>query len=167
VAYATATDLAARYDENTIKDLASDTGEPVDDITTDPKVLAALDDASGRVESAITVARIYSAADLAGLTGNTLALLKRITCELAMVFLIQRRPEKYADEALERMKAGAEDFLDRLRKGERLFAVEAARDAGLPEIDGPSAITYNRLNMIPDRTRNFYPSRKSRLPLGR
>jgi len=91
MAYATPTDLSARFDEAIIKDLASDTGDPVDNITTDTKVLAALDDASGRIESACTVSRLYSPDDLAGLTGNTLALLKRITCELAMAYLMGRR----------------------------------------------------------------------------
>lgn len=167
MAYATPADLAARFDENTIKDLASDTGEPVADITNDQKVLAALADASGRIDGALTVARMYTAADLEGLTGNSLALLKRIVCSLAMAYMIERRPEKYANEGPSAAKKEAEEYIDRLRKGERLFDVEVVRDAGLPEIDGPSAIDYRRLNLLPDRTRHFYPSRVSRLPIDR
>jgi len=167
MAYAAPADLAARYDETTLKDLASDTGDPVADITTDTNVLAALDDASGRVQSAVSVSRLYSAVELAALTGVSLSLLKRITCELAMVFMLERRPEKYGDEYTGRLRQSSEDYLDRLRRGERLFDVEAAKDAGLPTIDGPTAIEYRTLNMVTNRTRNFYPSKASRLPLGR
>lgn len=167
MSYASPADLTARFDENTIKDLASDTGEPVADITNDQKVLAALADASGRIDSALTVSRMYTPVDLAALTGNSLALLKRIVCSLAMAYLIERRPEKYGGEGVSAAKKDAEEFIDRLRKGERLFDVEAAKDAGLPEIDGPTTTTYRELNLIPDRTRNFYPVRADRLPLGR
>jgi hypothetical protein len=39
--------------------------------------------------------------------------------------------------------------LDRLRKGERLFpSIDAAREAGKPSIDGPSALDYERLNLL-------------------
>ncbi len=167
MAHASPADLTARFDENTIKDLASDTGEPVADITNDQKVLAALADASGRIDGALTVSRMYTAADLAGLTGNSLALLKRIVCSLAMAYLIERRPEKYGGEGVSTAKREAEEYIDRIRKGERLFDVEVAKDAGLPEVDGPTAADYRDLNLIPDRTRNFYPVRAGRLPLGR
>ncbi len=170
MAYASASDLTARYDTRIIQDLASDTGTAVSSgaLATDAKVAAALDDASGRIDSALTVARIYSTDDLDDLTGNSLALLKRITCELAMAFLISRRQEKLLDGSVAEVEQKSEDYLDRLRKGERLFGeAESAKDAGLPSVDGPTAVQYNELNLLPDRTRNFYPSRASRLPLGR
>lgn len=167
MAYADSDDLIARYDEQTLKDLASDTGDPVADISTDTAVTAALNDASGRVQSAVSVSRLYSATELAALTGSSLALLKRITCELAMVFMLERRPEKYGDEYTRRLRQSSEDYLERLRKGERLFDVEVAKDAGLPSIDGPTTVDARNLNLITTRTQNFYPSKASRLPLGR
>jgi len=170
MAYATATDLTARFDWRIIADLVSDDGSQVSEgsLASDDKVDAALDDASGRIESALTVARIYSTTDLAALTGNSLAMLKRITCELAMTFLIGRRQEKFLDPSLAAVEEKAEQYLDRLRKGERLFGgQDEAQGAGLPTIDGPTVTTYETLNLLPERTRNFYPHRSSRLPLGR
>jgi phage gp36-like protein len=170
MAYASSSDLTARYDSRIIRDLASDTGTPVSEgaLATDTRVSAALDDASGRIDSALTVARIYSTDDLDALTGNSLALLKRITCELAMAFLISRRQEKMLDGSTAEVEQKGEDYLDRLRKGERLFGeAEAAKDAGLPSVDGPTSVEYAELNLLPDRTKHFFPSRASRLPTTR
>ncbi|MCP4539915.1 MAG: hypothetical protein GY832_22475 [Chloroflexi bacterium] len=168
MAFADSSDLSTRFDARTIKDLASDTGEPAGSVDNDI-VTAALEDGAGRIRSAATVARIYSDDDLDALTGDSLSLIKRLNCELAMAYLMGRRPEKYGDEdgGFKQVKQDVDDFLDRLRKGERLFGVEANLNAGLPTIDGPSAVTYDRLNLIPDRTQNFYPHRGTRLPLGR
>lgn len=167
-AYASSSDLSARFDETIIKDLASDSGEPVVDISSDAKVSAALDDSSGRIDAAVLVAGIYAVTDLTALTGNSLALLKRLTCELAMCDLMRRRQDPEVYEKLAFMKKDVEDYLDRLRKGERLFgAVDDAIGAGKPTIDGPTATDYQRLNIITVRTRNFYPGIASRLPIGR
>jgi len=167
--HATASDLTARYDVRTIRDLASDTGTAVaaDALAADPTVAAALLDASGRMDAAVLVGRMYTAAQLAALTGNSLALRRRICCDLAMGYLIARRPEKYGAESLKAVQQAGEEYLERLRKGERIFEVAAVQDAQLPEIDGPTTTQYSTLNLLPDRTRNFYPSRASRLPTDR
>ena len=83
-----------------------------------------------------------------------------------MSSLLRRRPGRYSEIA-ESVKE-YEEYLDRLRKGERIFggAIENRQD-GLPDIDGPTIATYERLNLIPDRTHNFYSSRSSRLPIDR
>ena len=170
MAYATSSDLTARFDRRIIADLATDEGVEVSEssLSSNTAVDAALDDASGRIDAALTVARIYTTDDLDALTGNSLALLKRITCELAMTFLIGRRQEKLLDQSLAAVEEKAEAYLDRLRKGERLFgAVDAAKGAGLPTVDGPTAVKYDTLNLLPDRTRNFYPHRAGRLPIGK
>lgn len=172
-------DLIARCDERVLQDLCSDTNTPIEDLSTDDRIVSSLQSGGGRVEAACRVASIYTIDQLEELelesspgvyvNANALALYKDIVCQLALVKLLRRRPEKYADDAITEMKAEAEEYLDRLRKGERLFSIEDAPHpgAGLPTIDGPTAITYQRLNMIPDRTKNFYPARKSRLPIGR
>ncbi len=167
MAHATPADLTDRFDARTIADLASDTGEPVENLNTDAKVLAALDDASGRFEAAVLVSNLYSTTDLSGLTGNSLALKKRIVCDLAMVNLLRRRPERFGAEAIKAAEDSGEAYLEMLRKGQRLFDVDAAQDAGLPDIDGPTTIQYSTLNLIPDRTKNFYPFRATRLPTDR
>lgn len=167
MSYADPSDLACRFDEQTLKDIASDTGEPVADITGDTNILAALEDASGEVDAALQVAKTYSAADLAALTGNSLGLLKRIVCEKAMVFLLARRPEKFASDFFEAMYKRSEDYLERIRSGTRVFDVDNNKDAGLPTLDGPHTVDWQNLNLITARTRNFYPNYKERLPLGR
>lgn len=169
MAHAVAADLIARYDTRTIQDLASDTGTEVaaEDLATNDNVTAALEDASGRMDAAVLTGKMYTLAQLEALTDNSLALRKRICCDLAMGYLMGRRPEKYGAESLRAMQQAGEEYLERLRKGERLFYVVAVQDAQLPEIDGPSIIQYETMNLIPDRTRNFYPSRASRLPTNR
>jgi phage gp36-like protein len=164
--YAIPTDLAARKDTRTIADLASDSGTPVPDITVDPNVLAALSDASGEIDSALLVGGEYQPADLTSLSDNSLAKLKRITCELAMAFLYARRP-KYDEEGYELALDRAEEWLDKLRKGERVFNVAADIDAGVIEVDGPTVTTYRQINLLRDRVRNTFPSRGSGLPVGR
>jgi phage gp36-like protein len=169
MALATPSDMIARYDERSIADLLSDTGDPVEsaDLATDTKLLAALESASGRVEAAVLVSNNYTAAELAGLTGNSLALLKDIVCDIAMARLLRRRPEKIGEDSLASIAKESEDYLDRLRNGDRLFDVPAHREAGTPSVDGPTAVDYQNLNLIPDRTKHFYPRRSGRLPIGR
>ncbi len=171
MAYATPTDLAQYYDGRVIADLASDSDAPVADITADPKVLAILSAASGRVDSALTVANHYRPENLATMiadAGDAAALLKWLVATIAIAMLLSRRPGSRYEERYRATVKDAEDFLDRLRKGERVFGeATAQRDAGLPSVDGPTTVDYDRLNLLPDRTRHFYPSRGSRLPLGR
>ncbi|MDY0170592.1 MAG: hypothetical protein RBS80_28890 [Thermoguttaceae bacterium] len=169
MAFADFEDLAARYDARLIRDLASDSGIPVSDAEagSDPRIAAALDDGAGRILAACLNGRIYSEDDLLALVGSSLALLKRINCELAVVFLMGRRLDKFTSEEYQRAMEAAEAYLDRLRKGERLFQVPANLDATVPEIDGPHVTTYNRLNLLPERCRPFYPNRAQRLPIGR
>ena len=167
MAWTTYADVTKFYDEQTVRDLLSDTGDPVQDLSTDGKLSKLLAAARGRLVSACTVSEMYDAADLAALTGDSAALRDEIVCKAFMVGLARRRPEKFSSDYWKAVGEEVEDHLDRLRKGERLFDVKANREAGLPTIDGPTVTTYNTLNMIPDRTRNFYPSRGSRLPLGR
>ena len=165
--YATPSDMADRFDVRTLRDLASDTGEAVADVAGDDHILVALADASGRVDAAVLIGGLYTTTQLGDLAGNSLALLKRLVCDLAMAYMIGRRPERYGSEALKAIHDASEDYLERLRRGERLFDVAAAIAAGLPEIDGPSIVQYNRLNLIPDRTKRFYPGRITRLPTDR
>jgi len=159
MAYAAPSDMAERFDERIIKDLASDTGQAVASITADTKVLAALDDGAGRIDSAATVGQQYTSANLAALTGTALSLLKRLNCELAMLFLMGRRQDKWLSDGYEKMERRCEEQLERIRKGERVFGLTANRDAGLPTIDGPTTTEYRDLYLVRDRVQNFYPAR--------
>jgi len=163
VAYADADDLVSFFDERIIADLISDSGSPDESWRDNPKMTTLLNAASGRIDGACTVANHYLVADLAALTGNSLALLKDLTCTLAMAMLIRRRQGRYGEEYKEKIEE-AETYLDRLRKGERVFGVSANQEAGEIDIQGPTTATYTKLNLIADRTLHYYPTRARRMP---
>ena len=166
MAYATAAQLLERYDARDIGDLVSDDDTPVPrpDLLTDGKVAAALNDASGAIDSALMVGGLYSAADLAGLTGNSQYRLICICCEIAMARLFSRRPLRW-QEAYAKALELAEGHLDKLRCGQNTFGLPAQIAAGLPSIDGPTTLEYQALNLVRDRTKNYFPGR--RLPNNR
>jgi len=168
MAYAAPSDLFARHDIRAINDLANDSGVRMsrDDLLTSANVLAALDDASGAVDVALLKGGRYSTSDLSGLTGNALAHLKRIACDIAMSFLYDRRPGLYLELA-EKSAEKAEKQLRRLAKGEDLFDLTANQADTHPRVDGPSLAHQSQLNqMLPDRTPRYYPSdRPYRWPL--
>ncbi len=165
-AYADADDMIARFDERTMKQLCSDDNTPVANLSGDPKMAAALGDATGSINAALQVGNQYTPSDLASLTSESSDYLKRLTCEIALSYLIRRRPEKYGSASKE-IRENADAILEQFRQGVRVFDLDANLGAGLPTVDGPSAVDYQRLNLIRDRTRNTYPHRKSSLPLGR
>ena len=166
-AYADYDDMLAFADANTVADLLSDSGEPEPSPGSSDILTTLLQAASGQVEAACGVADIYSPDALAALTGNTQAQLKQLVCTLALVALVRRRPEKYGSEYWQAIRLETEEYLDRLRKGDRLFDDPSKRAAGLPSIDGPDAVDYKHLNLLPSRTLNYFPSVAQRLPLGR
>jgi hypothetical protein len=164
----TAADLTTYFDERSIADLLSDTGTAVADLANDTRLTAIISSAKGQVASALTVADLHTAADLESLTGDDLQLYKQIVATLAMARLCGRRPGSEFGTIHKAAFDEAEGMLERIRKGERIFSgLDAQRAAGVPDIDGPTVATYERLNLLPDRTRNYYPSRAGRLPIGR
>ena len=127
--YATPQNLLDRFDVRLLGDLCQDGNSRLSEaaLLTNTKLSEALKDASGMVESAALVGKRYEVTDLSGLTGNSKSLLVRIVCDLAIVWLCQRRgysvKDKFpmADESLK--------ILDRIRLGERVFNVEAVVEA--------------------------------------
>jgi phage gp36-like protein len=164
-AFATSADLVARYDFNEVAEMASDVDSPASDLANSARITAALEDASGRIESSALVGGFYTVADLAGLTGNSLSFLKRITCDLAYSFLLQARPGKYSDETRKQIFEQAEAWLKQLRSGQNIFNIVRIVSASVPSVDGPTAVEHQRLNVITERTHNFYPSHSGRLPI--
>lgn len=164
--YATVAQLLERYDARLIGDIVSDDNEQVAAaaLPANAKVLASLADASGDIESALLVARRYSAAELAGLTGHAQMHLIRMTCDIAMSYLLRRRvgtePEKLAA-----FLDLAERHLEKLRKGINVFGLDDQMDAGLPEVTGPTSVDFQNMNLMRDRVHNYYPAR--RLPFNR
>lgn len=158
--YANANDLLQRYDRNDIGDLISDAGNQASPIDFDghPIITAALTDASGDLEAALFAGQRYTVDQLGELTGNSLNHLKRVTCDIAMTYLLRRRAGR-DPEGLKAQLEIAETHLKRLRLGENVFNLDPQKDAGNPSVGGPSAIDYQNLNLIRDRVKNYYPRR--------
>lgn len=169
MAYADGDDLVARYDIDLVGDLATDDRESLDrdDIPTHPHVLVALDDASGEIDAALKAGGRYTAAQLAGLTGNDLAFLKRIVCGLAIAAMHERRPEALDSATVERLTKRALDAITELRGGKNVFGLEEHFEAGLPDTGGPTALDLETRNDLSTRMGRFFPSPDSRLPRGR
>ena len=159
-AYASNSDIIARYDARLLGDLCSDSGVRVAEanLEDDAKLTAALEDASGMVEAALLMGERYTTADLAGLTGNSLNYLKRIVCEIAIYLLEDRRRYNKDDASRIRAFEKAEEHLEMLRKGSHVFNVEMVKDAGL--IDGtvgPTTVDLASSHLVRYRTRRYYP----------
>lgn len=167
-AYAEPSDMLARHDQSVVAQLCSDDGHkvPAEDLATDPNLLAALEDASGDVEAALLIGKRYSVEDLEGLTGNSLAKLKRIVCTIAMANLLERRPVVHIQEADTYLKR-AEAYLEQLRTGQRIFNLEDQVDTQLPTVDGPTSVDCARINLLPDRMTRYFPTQVQRLPTTR
>lgn len=168
MAYATASDLLDRKDWHTVADLATeDAQNPLTRTQTlnSAIVAAALDSASGAIDAALQQGGRYSPSDLAALTGNSLAYLKHLTCEIAMAYLFSRKP----NYMIERYKAALDlhdAYLERLRKGENVFNVTENIEAGTPDYVAPLVTQIENLNLIRDRTRRFYPIRHDQTASG-
>ena len=160
--YATAAQLLERYDARDIGDLVSDTGDQASpiDLLSHPLMTTVLEDASGAVEAALLVGNRYTTDQLEDLTGNSASYLERLVCDIAMSYLLARRPGFDPD----RMKSQyemSEMHLERMRAGENVLNLVDQKDAGNPSIDGPTLIRFQyHLNMVRDRVLNYYPRRR-------
>lgn len=161
MSYATPSDLLARYDARVLGDVVGDNNLRIDStaLLTNVNVQAALDDASGMINSAVLVAQKYSPLDLAAMTGVDKALLLRHVCNLAYGLLTMRRglPVDKLDQFKMSMEA-----LDKLRSGERVFGVPANEEAGNPQASFPSFSTYNNLKLMRDVSR-YFPVRRDQI----
>jgi hypothetical protein len=169
--YCDADKLTRYFDERTIRDLLSDTGQPVAagsaSLAADVKLLEILKSASGRLEAACLISENYTLEELAAMSENSKALAAEICANLAMAMLMRRRPERYKAETIVAMSKDAEDYLQQLRNGARLFDVGKHAEAGKPELTYPSVAQIQNENAITMRTKNFYPNPTARLPISR
>ena len=163
----TAQDMTARYDVRMLLRLSfdDDVKHYESELAGSPILQAALADAYGELKAAITVAQMYTPEQLEKLTPESLALAKRIVCELALAFLYSRRGGE-GGETVQTLRKGAEEYLDRLRKGERLFSIvqsTAKEEAGQPDLVAPTAYQLRNLNGITHRARVYFGNVASRL----
>lgn len=173
MSYATARDMQDRFDWEELGDLCSiGAGEQVsaNDQVTNQKMVTALLDASGDIDSALMVMGQYTATDLAGITdANSLAKLKRVCCEIALAYLFENRP-LFNPERMKAYQDLKEGHLEKIRKGINVFNIvgQAQIEAGTPEASGLTCVQYNssNLNLATDPSRmHYYPARQ--LPFGR
>ena len=166
-AYATTAQLIERFDARVLGDIASDDGAAVSEpgLAANPKLLAALNSASGEVEASVIAGGIYTVAQLVAMTGNAQYLLVDLTCCVAMCKLLKRRASSSSEALMKAVCEDAREMIQSLRKGEAVFGGTSASDGQLPETIGPTTATFTNLNMMRDRTRNYYPHRA--LPFNR
>lgn len=151
-----------RYDVRTVGDLCSDTGTRItsDALPSNPNLLAALDDAQGLVEAATLVSSRYLPADLSTLTGTGQRLLFRILADLTIGLLYKRRPDK-GDPP--RAFTDAMDWLDLLRKGERIFGLQEHAEAGLFAHEVETAAVVEARDGVVVQAENLFGMRARRL----
>lgn len=164
---ASVSDLLTRWDQRLLADLAGDSGQPVENLQSNPRILAALHGASGQVRSAVLKGRRYSLEELENLSEDDAAYLKDIVCGLAILRLAACRVSTIGSEVWQALRKDLQEQLDALERGERIFASPAALEAGLPQTDGPRLVDYQQLNLLVDRCWGYYPARATDLPLGR
>lgn len=169
MSYATVADYLLRYDASQAGDLVSDTGVavPSGQLATNTVLLQMLEDASGDIDAALLAGERYTPANLtpydaitnpSGISGNSIAYLKRICCDIAHVMLLKRRgafdPERNAAQL-----EAAETHLERLRRGDAVFGLAAQIDAGVATYSGIGSVDFRSLHLPMDRSRNYFPRR--------
>lgn len=168
--YATPAQLLAHTDIRAIADCLQDLGARVGGtvpnpvtVQNDPNLQDALNKASGDVESACLVGNKYTVADLQALTGNSLAHLQAIVCDLATFRLLQRR---FPAIAITEQYRNAQEKLERLRMGERIFALAGQAAAGLPQNKFITQATINLVDLSTTQARRFYGNRNKEWAAG-
>jgi phage gp36-like protein len=171
-AYASGDDLVARFDVDVIGDLATDNRTPLlrDDIPSHANVVVALLDASGEVETHLTLGGRYTVDHLENLNEKSQALLKKIVCTYAMANLFERRAGLHAEMA-KAIRERADEYRIQLTSGQAVFGIiddTSHVDASEPQLDGPTSVEIERRNFLASRMSGRYvPSVKSRNPLDR
>lgn len=131
--FITPAQFLVRYDYRWVGKNITDTGVPATEAQclASPVLAAFIEEASEMVMGASAVAARYSVDDLTTYGG---ALLVRITSDLTMGLILKRRARAAEDnEAFTSAYREALDYLEQLRRGERIFyAVPNVPEAGLP-----------------------------------
>lgn len=160
--YVTVAEFLKRFDHRDVGDLVSDKDLAVHQnaLPTDENLLACIGDASGDIDAALLSGKIYSTADLEGLTGNALSKLQRMCSEITMFYLLDRRPD-FRPERLESYEKMRNRHLERLRKGENVFNLTANKDASVATVDGPTIVQYDTGPLWRDQSNNYFPTRRT------
>lgn len=156
--FATPEEFLARYDVRLVSDLISDAGAPSVNAASDPNLQAVLDDATGAINAAVYVGNRYTPDQMANLSDTAAAFIRRLCCDLALIYLKRRRgrfdPEK--DGAL--LKE-VNQTLQSIKAGDNLLLLEdqSQAPASVVELVRPQLIGVKRSTSIRASTRNYYP----------
>jgi len=163
MAYASGDDFVARYDVRLIGDLISDTGTqiPVGSVPTNSNLLAALTDASSAVDAAVFVGNRYTPVQMASLSETAAAFVRRLVCDLTLVYLKRRRGRFDTDKDAALLKE-VNATLDSLRKGDDLLLLnnQTEAQASTIELARPEMVPVARPCTIRNSTLNYYPIRQ-------
>lgn len=159
--YITPDDLFARMDINLICQLCSDTQVPIDVavIRDDVNLLAALNDASGELESSIFVSKRYGAADLQALDGVSRQYMLRILSDLAAYNLWTRRKAGEPPGTVAKAYEKAQAVLVDLQTGQDIFSFEEIAASGVPVTYQMQMADHYNNNMLSTLWRRIYGSR--------
>jgi hypothetical protein len=180
--YCTPTDLFVYHDPNQVADMLAEGDDPrptASQMNSESNkygamLLRFLRAASGRVESACTVAKMYTVADLQELydpadsandhTASREVLIK-LVADLCFWMLCQRRQPNASDPRNVPGALEASDLLNQLRDGERIFSFTETAAAGLPDVVPPDPSRLVTPNVVGVATRLF-PSYGMNRPAG-
>lgn len=158
--YATGDEFLQRFDARLVGDLVRDDGlqEPVGGLPSHPVLLAVLADASAIVDAAVYVGNRYTPAQMASLAPTARAFVRRLTCDLALLFL-KRRRGRFDHERDAALQEEVQSALNSLRDGTDLLLLEgqSAAAASTMQLVGPKLVAVPHRQTIRDRTRNYYP----------
>lgn len=161
--YASGTDFVERYDVRLIGDLISDNGTPVTaaDVPSNANLMAVLADASSAVDAAVFVGNRYTPAQMASLSETAAGFVRRLVCDLALIYLKRRRGRFDAERDAALLKE-VNGTLDSLRKGDDLLLLttQTEAQASTLELAQPQMIPVRRPNTIRNQTSNYYPVRR-------
>lgn len=159
-AYIALSDMKLYVDDRVLRELISDTGTDGDpDIDPDNVLFTAITRASDEVASAATRSNAYTTTELSALATATDGVLCGLVADLTLCYLFERRGGD-VPESVKAKANRANDRLNDLRDGKRVFAVAANRDSGTATVAIISASTRGSLAMNADGT--FFPSRRTR-----
>jgi len=159
--YATPAEMLQRYDSRLLGDLVSDTGAAISaaGLLTDTNLAASLADASSAIDVAVSVGNRYTPAQMADLSTTAASFVRRLTCDLALIY-IKRRRGRFDVEKDAALLKEVNDTLKSLRDGDNLLLLDGETDApaSTVELVKPQLVTVQRPNTIQSQVRNYFPA---------
>lgn len=149
--------MLERYDARLLGDLVSDNGVAVaaGALPGHPVLLAVLEDASAAVDAAVFVGNRYTPAQMANLSATAAAFVRRLVCDLALIYIKRRRGRFDSDKDAALLKE-VNATLDALRNGDDVLVSDQIDDPG-PQLEGTEMVTVTRPRTLLNQIRNYYP----------